>query len=143
MLLQVESEIEFAAGLLALPAAPSYDYELGHGNPSLNQLAPNMDQQGMILARLDGRDCDEIPNPADEINITFSDLAGLLKRRCQRFDVDWRRRKLAITILVFDALCDLRGSRDNGSRALHHSLHAAPKSKLIALRKEFRKIQWQ
>jgi hypothetical protein len=60
---QIGSEIEFAKGLRALSAALSYDDELGHRDPPPDQLAPNLDQEGMVLARLDRRDCDKIRIP--------------------------------------------------------------------------------
>jgi hypothetical protein len=127
MSLQIGSAIEFAEGLLALPATFSNEYQLGHGNPPLNQLAPDMEQKGMILTTLDSRDCDKIRNPTDERRILSLDLVSLLKRRCQRFGVDWHRRNPAITILVLHALRDLGRRRDNSSGVLHHGLYAAPR----------------
>jgi hypothetical protein len=49
MSLQIGGKIEFAEGLLVLPAALSYNDELGRGAPRRIS-APDMDQQRMILA---------------------------------------------------------------------------------------------
>jgi hypothetical protein len=53
MTLQIGSEIELAECLLVFPAALSHDDELRDCPPSPNELAPDLDQQGVVLARLD------------------------------------------------------------------------------------------
>jgi hypothetical protein len=56
MLAQIGSEIEFAKGLLAPPAALPYDHKSWRLLPLLNQGAPDLDQKRMILARCDRGD---------------------------------------------------------------------------------------